>query len=295
MNKLLFNAYRVVVPKPLRTIIVRKSLHKKILSYYTSLPENDINEEQREVLDYLKYNELSVFPYPFQFQYDPENIEVLEDEVNGMRYVILENKRLYFKRGWSVKRIRRVFTDLEMEQDTDSPHRYLNGSTNLDGNDVVADIGAAEGNFSLSIVEKVKKLYIFEGNRSWVEALNTTFARWKDKVEIVDKFVADFDDDRHVRLDDFLRDRDKITFLKIDVDGTEQKVLNSCLSVLKENRPMQIALCTYHRNGDEKDFTNLLRNVGFRVIPSKGYMINYFDKQIKPPYLRRGLILASRN
>jgi len=31
---------------------------------------------------------------------------------------------------------------------------------NLNENDVVADIGAAEGNFSLSVIEKVKKLYI---------------------------------------------------------------------------------------------------------------------------------------
>jgi len=52
--------------------------------------------------------------------------------------------------------------------------------------------------------------------------------------------------------------------MKIDVDGAEQSVLNSCQPILKGNGPMKIALCTYHRNNDEKDFTTLLINNGFR-------------------------------
>jgi predicted RNA methylase len=41
--------------------------------------------------------------------------------------------------------------------------------------DVVADLGAAEGNFSLSIINKVKKIYIFEYDKEWVEALKAPF------------------------------------------------------------------------------------------------------------------------
>ena len=58
---------------------------------------------------------------------------------------------------------------------------------------------------------------------------------------------------------------------------------------------MRIALCTYHKNNDEKDFTALLQNCGFNVTASKGYMIHYYDKQMAAPYLRRGLIRAVRN
>jgi hypothetical protein len=295
MNKLLLNTYRVVVPKPLRTIIVRKALHRKILRYFGSLPESEVNDEQREVLDFLKFNPLSIFPYPFQFQYNPDTVNVIKDKVNRMHYVLLDNKRLYFKKNWSVKRIRRGFTNLMLEQDISSPHRYLNGVIYLNKNDVVADVGAAEGNFSLSVIEKIKKLYIFEYDREWVKALKLTFAPWKDKVEIVNKRVSDSDDAKNIRLDTFLKDRENVTFLKIDVDGAEQKVLNSCKTIINGSNPVKIALCTYHRNNDEKDFTRLLSDNGFRVKPSKGYMINYFDKQIKPPYLRRGLIMAFRD
>ena len=182
-----------------------------------------------------------------------------------------------------------------MEQDINSPHRYLDGFFNLDENDIVADIGAAEGNFSLSIVEKVKKLYIFEYNPEWVKALHLTFGRWKEKVEIINKRVDDFDDGRHIRFDTFLKDHEMVTFLKIDVDGAEQRVLKSCHTILNEKGPIKIALCTYHRNNDEKDFTGLLGNYGFKVRPTKGYMIQYFDKQIKPPYLRKGLLMAYRD
>ena len=38
----------------------------------------------------------------------------------------------------------------------------------------------------------------------------------------------------------------------------------------------------------------LLKNHGFSVTPSKGYMIHYYDKKMKAPYLRRGLIRAIR-
>jgi hypothetical protein len=55
-----------------------------------------------------------------------------------------------------------------------------------------------------------------------------------------------------------------------------------------------VALCTYHKNNDEEDFTALLKRHGFSVTPSKGYMINYYDKKMTAPYLRRGLIRAAR-
>ena len=50
MNKYLFTIYRILVPKPLRTIILKKSLRYKILNYFASLPENEVNDEQKEVL-----------------------------------------------------------------------------------------------------------------------------------------------------------------------------------------------------------------------------------------------------
>lgn len=294
MNKFLFPVYRILVPNPLRTIILKKTLRKRILKHYADLPENEINDEQKEVLKYLENDEIRIFPYPFHHNYSPEKIEVLYERGNGMHYVLQDGKRLYFKKRWKEKRIKRAYCDLVREQDLRSPHRYLTESFTIGNEDVLADIGAAEGNFSLAVVDKVRKIYLFEYDHEWTEALRATFAPWPEKVEIISKYVSDHNDSSHVRFDTFFENKKDITFLKIDVDGAESDVLKSCNEVLSTNQHFKIALCTYHKNDDEKDFTFLLENYGFKVTPSKGYMIHYYDKKMKAPYLRRGLIRAVR-
>jgi hypothetical protein len=294
MNYFLFQIYRILVPKPIRTSILKKTLRKKILKHFSLLPEKGINDEQREILRYLEKNKVRIFPYPFHDNYSPEKIEVILDRQNGMRYVLQDGKKLYFKKRWNEKRIKRAYSDLLREQDLNSPHKYLTESFTVGKDDVIADIGAAEGNFSLSVIEKVKKIYLFEYDQEWTRALKATFAPWAEKIEIINKYVSGSDDDSHIKLDSFYRENSDITFLKIDVDGAESVVLNSCNEVFKAGKPLKIALCTYHKNNDEADFTLLLKNHGFSVAPSNGYMIHYYDKKMKAPYLRRGLIRAIR-
>lgn len=294
MNKFLFPIYRILVPKPIRTVILKKSLRKKILKHFAQLPENEINDEHKEVLGYLENNPVRIFPYPFHDNYSSDKIDVFYAPETGMRYVLQDGKRLYFKKRWSGKRIKRAFSDLLREQDINSPHRYLTDKFTIVNDDVVADIGAAEGNFALSVIEKIKKLYLFEYDQEWIQALRATFAPWAEKVEIINKYVSDYNDDSHIRLDTFFDMKNDITFLKIDVDGAEAIVLNSCVEVFKAHNSFKVALCTYHKNNDEKDFTLLLKNHGFSISPSKGYMIHYYDKKMKAPYLRRGLIRAVR-
>ncbi|MGD0754417.1 MAG: FkbM family methyltransferase [Bacteroidales bacterium] len=294
MNKFLFPIYRILVPKPLRTVILKKRLRNKILKHFASLPENEINDEQKEVLQYLENDKVKIFPYPFHDNYSSEKIEVIYDREKGMRYVLQEGKRLYFKRRWNEKRIKRAYCDLMREQDTCSPHRYLTDSFSIGKDDILADIGAAEGNFSLAVIEKVRKIYLFEYDHEWTEALRATFAPWSEKVEIINKYISDHNDSSHIRFDTFFEKKKDITFLKIDVDGAESVVLNSCNEVFNGLESFKIAICTYHKNNDEKDFTALLKGYGFRITTSRGYMINYYDKKLKAPYLRRGLIRAIR-
>jgi hypothetical protein len=294
MNKLFFPLYRILVPKPLRTIILKKTLRKKILNHFASLPQSDVNIEQREVLTYLRENPVEIFPYPFRKNYSPDGIEVYYDSEKSMRYVLQEGKRLYFKKRWSEKRIKRAYSDLLREQDINSPHRYLTDSFEIGKDDVLADIGAAEANFSLAVIDQIKKVYLFEYDQEWTQALKATFAPWPSKVEIINKYVSDRDDDSHIKFDTFYKQKRDITFLKIDVDGAESVVLKSCTDMLRAEAPLKIALCTYHKNTDEEDFTLLLKNHGFSVTPSKGYMIHYYDKKMKAPYLRRGLLRAFR-
>ena len=156
----------------------------------------------------------------------------------------------------------------------------------------MADIGVAEGNFALGAVEKVKALYMFETDKEWIEALNATFEPWKDKVHIINKFVGDQNNSKQTTLDDFFMGKEPISFLKIDVDGAEAKLLKGCDQILSQKSPLKIALCTYHKQDDEKDFTTLLSRKGFSISHSDGYMLFHMDKKMKAPFFRRGLIRA---
>ncbi|MFN5423395.1 MAG: FkbM family methyltransferase [bacterium] len=291
---LLFQLYRVVVPKPIRTKILLNSLRKKIPAFHEADPSFVNDPERKEVIEFVKKNGVEVFPYSFTEQYVESDIDVFLDEQSGMRYVLMDGKRLYFKKRWTASRIRRSFHDLSLEQDNKSPHRYLSEDFKLADGDVLADVGAAEGNFSLSVIEAVKKVYLFESDPEWIEALKKTFEPWREKVEIIPKFISDKNDARNYTGDNFFADKE-LNFLKIDVDGGERKLLKGFDDILSQRTNLKIALCTYHQHDDEIEFSALLRNKGFSVTPSRGYMIFYYDKKLKAPYLRRALLRAVKS
>ena len=293
MNRLVSQIYRVVVPKFIRKKILAKKLPISILKYYASLPEAP-SKEIESVLNYLRTNPIAIFPYDFQNQYVTENIEIFDDNDKRLRYVLLDGKRLYFKRRWSKQKIRNLYNLLLKEQDIRSPHRYLTGQFKFEDGEVLVDVGVAEGNFALSVVEKASKLILIEADKEWIEPLNATFEPWKNKVLIVNKFVSDVTHSSNMRLDDFISIEKAGTFLKIDIEGGELRLLKGCKRILTEQKPLKIAICTYHKQEDEKEFLSLLTQNGFKTSHSDGFMLYYYDKKMTAPYFRRGLIRAER-
>jgi hypothetical protein len=285
--------YRLLVPKPIRTKILLSRLQKQIPAYHESSIGFNEDQERKEVVDYVRNHGVQIFPYHFTKNYKQEEIQVYHDDECGMHFVLQEGRRLYFKKKWTVNRIKKSFHDLTLEQDEMSPHRYLSNDFNLDENDVLADFGAAEGNFTLAVIDRIKKAYLFECDPEWIEALEMTFRPWKDKVAIVPKFVSDKNDDKHCSGDVFFKDKE-ISFLKIDVDGGERGLLKGFEKTLQQTPTMKIALCTYHQHNDEQEFTEMLTQMKYSVAPSRGYMIFHYDKKIKSPFIRRALIRAQK-
>src|SRR5690606_28226776 len=87
----------------------------------------------------------------------------------------------------------------------------------------------------------------------------------------------------------------RIDFIKIDVEGAEEKVINGALKTIKSSKnELQVALCTYHKDGDDKKFAHMLQELGFHVNFSDRHMIFlYSEAPLRPPYLRKGLIRAT--
>jgi len=300
MSSLVAKIYRTIVPENIRVKLFEakktkrvEKLKNEILSYYATLPPSEISEEILSVINYLKKNPLHVFPYEFQKQYTADKVTV-HTEVNGLKYVLHEGKKLFFKRSWAEGHVKDSYSFLSCEQHIDSPHRYLTKEFFVDENSVVADIGAAEGIFVLGLIEKISHLYLFETDTEWIEALQETYKPWKDKITIVNKFVSNINDSKHISLDSYFNSKTTLHFLKVDVDGAETDLLEGSKEILSKSDHLKLALCTYHRQQDEQQFGELLRKYGFRVTASKGYMLFFFEGIFEKPYLRRGLIRAEK-
>jgi len=260
------------------------------------LESRELNEEESAVLEWLKHNTIHAFPYDFTKKYLASDIEIFLDPVLKRKYVMLYNKKMYLPTNMKDTTIKHYINSIMLEQDDMSPHRYVVEKEHLKDK-VVADMGAAEGNFALSIIDYVKKVYIFECDPKWVEALKLTFKAYisnteeESKVVIVRKFIGDTVNNTHTTLDEYFNNK-QIDLIKADIEGSEVPMLKSGKVTLM-NKASNVILCAYHRASDEKDIKELLGEYGYEYNTSNGYMIFPFDKIIDKPCLRRALIYGN--
>lgn len=111
---------------------------------------------------------------------------------------------------------------------------------------------------------------------------------------IVKKFVSDITNKTNTTIDNFVLPGAESLFLKIDVEGAESRLLKGCKRILAEQKQMKVAICTYHKQDDENEFSSLLKLNRFNITHSDGYMLFLLDKKLKAPYFRRGLIRAEK-
>lgn len=260
----------------------RSRLLKKISKFALTEKGYNISNEA----DFLIKNGITVFPYPFINNYSKSSIEL--SKVDGYPVVNYKEKNLYFPNSYSDEKVINYAHNLFIEQDENSPHSYKSPIFNIDCNDILIDIGCAEANYSLEVVHLVKEVYLFEADRKWIDPLTRTFAPWKDKVKIYNK---KFGNEEGWIYEGF-QNRDLL--IKIDVDGNEREVLKSLDYLLKVAKSIKVAICTYHKNLDAIEFNDFFISRGFRTQFGKGFMLFYYDKKIKKPYLRPGILFAHK-
>ena len=232
-----------------------------------------------------------IFPYPYIKTLPSESIQVFFDNNKGLFFVIHEGKRLYFKKELNTEdKVRNTYYCVYIEQHKESPHCYLNEQFNIKGG-VMLDVGAAEGLLGLMLIEKLDKLYIFESEEEWIDALRATFDPWKEKVVIVNKYVSDKNEGNYITLDAIIKD-EVIELIKIDVEGAEQEILSGASDTLKKTK--KLCICTYHKNRDEIVLNEYLKKIGWITSFSNNYMLFTYSK-LCPPYFRKCLIRAERN
>ncbi|GHV21192.1 hypothetical protein FACS1894174_04270 [Bacteroidia bacterium] len=267
-------------------------LRRKILTYYGKNPPDTSDKGKIDALDFLKANRITYFPYNFTLKYHPDNFEIFFDSEKQMYYVLYENQsRLYLKKKYTEKEAREYYHSIRIEQDVNSPHRYMSSDFYVSENDVVADVGGAEGIFALdSLHRNASKAYIFEPDNEWLEPLKATFEPWKDRVEIIQKFVSDRNDDKNISLDSFFSGKKLPDMVKLDVEGMERSVFAGAKKIL-DHSPQKIATCTYHRHNDDVEFPKMLADKGYKTFVSPNYMLT-IDDNLRAPFFRRGLVFG---
>jgi hypothetical protein len=260
-------------------------LFKKIL------PDTDENK----LYAFMGKHGLTPYPYPFFLKYKKLPIDCFWDEQLGIYYVLYTNKKLYYPASYN-KNTRELivnYRSLLAEQDIHSPHQYIKTLNRLSGKTLL-DVGAAEGIFTLSVIEIINHAYLFECDQNWISALKATFAPWKDKITIVPKYVSDKNDTSNITLDHFLEDKDKANlFLKMDIEGYEQTSLRGAVNTLKNRKDIDFSICTYHRKEDAEKIKNLLDACNFETEFTEGFL--YYEKDFRKAIIRKKIISENYN
>ena len=251
----------------------------------------------QETMEYWKTHEISVF-----------NQHVPEDRGTGNRVFFDEDlpyiyfktvggewRKMYYPRDEKFLTLNgeQFVADLMREQLPTSPHLYIKGEHKICAGDIVIDAGVCEGNFALRYIDLCSKMYLFESAPRWLEPLNRTFKDYRDKVEIIPRFVSNVTDDKNITIDDALPDlRGEKIFLKMDIEGAEPLALRGAKRILTNNF-VKASICSYHNADDLIKIKSIMQSYGYKTSTSAGWMIFIYDPKIwDTADFRKGIVYA---
>lgn len=196
------------------------------------------------------------------------------------------NNKLYWPNKFSVSGINQVTAETF---DINDWHYYQYKKTVIENNEILLDIGTAEGLFPLTVIEKCNHIYMIEPSKIFITSLEKTFNNFQHKATIINTAVGSKDDevffnedslDGQVsntnsgndkislrKIDTLFKDK-KITYLKADIEGFEQEMLLGAEETIKKNKP-KIAITTYHKENNPKEIIALIKS----YVPEYNYFI----------------------
>lgn len=265
----------------------------ELVKYYKQYPQM-VQKDMLDVLDYISTKEsISDFNTPF-FDYERINdIEVFWDSDEKLYYVYHNGKKMYFSAYFkNEKQVERYYSGLVKEQNINSPHRYLDDVFCIEEGDVILDGGVAEGNFSLDVIEKAKHVVLVEASDEWIRPLELTFAPYKEKVTIINKFLSDHDDENNITIDSIYKEY-SINRIKLDIEGGEVTALTKASMCMQDQDGLKLAVCSYHNIRDEQEITRTLNEYGYKTYTTPGYM-TFLSTECEPKLFVRGIVKGSK-
>lgn len=277
------------------------SIRKEIVEIYFD-SHKDEADQYRDELRYLKNAHTMIpFLYPQTKKINPPVSGY--DKKHKLSFVIHNNNRLYFPKGWSPESASNAYRNY-IEQENllgggyteKAPHQYVTESFHVEQGDIVVDAGCAEALFALDSIERAKHVYLLEADAIWFKPLQETFAPYKDKITIIPKFLSSENSENTVTLNSlFEKFREESFFIKMDIEGAEESVIQASKDFFTSQNKIKFACCTYHKARHAETIASLLSDMNYNFEFSDGYMLFPWDKQQQPPYFRKGLIRATNS
>jgi hypothetical protein len=266
---------------------------KAVLNHYSNIDPETLAPEIKEGLKFLRCHKYTPLPYKWTRKYDNLIPEVFRDEEDKFLYVWYEGKKMYFPKSFTSSEVVWAVRAALREQDPNSPHLYLTRDFQPPEDSIIIDAGVAEGNFSLSVIEKARRLYLIECDPGWMEALRHTFEPWKEKVIFVEKFLSDVPGDLTTSIDELLDMEEKGPFfIKLDIEGYEKKALSGMKKLMESGVPVRMNVCTYHYPDDYNAIRAALARFGFDCRVTDGYVLFFHPGE--EPSFRKVLIRAEK-
>lgn len=264
-------------------------------AYWEYKHRNRLQDPQvQEIINYIdKKHRVGLLNYDFVDDYRKQPVELYLDEDCQMLYIPYKGRRMYFPRSWDEEKAVQYFRSLLAEQDERSPHCYRHNGYDVREGDVVADVGAAEGIFTLDVIDIAKKVYLIEADGEWLEALRQTFRNDSDKVQILYGFADCVAEGDRVTLDSLFTE--EINYIKMDIEGYEKPALQGADRLLTNCEDIRCAICAYHCREDEEWISDYLQKHGFMTDVSEGYMCpDWTVEAYLEAELRRGIVFGKK-
>lgn len=270
-------------------------LGEDLIKYFLkTLKKKYFDCEDQEILDILKHYEVKGFNIFGTYNAHEGKKSLVYRDTDNAPYILFEGKKMYYPMTFCFfhQNGQEYVKDVLGEQGELSPHKYIRTPEDIPENAVIVDAGVCEGNFALRYIEKAKKIYLIEPDHIWMDALKKTFAPYSDKVVFCEKFLGNNDTKDTIKLDSLVKEN--INFLKMDIEGAEIDALSGGAQILTCSNA-KCAICSYHKQYDERNIKALLKTYGYRTSTSKGYMFFIHDTTIKDSLdFRRGIVYGNK-
>lgn len=262
--------------------------YEKISRYYLGTSDTIVAEAIRA----LSKNKRMMIPFEYTKKIKNQKYEIfnLASDYPG---VLINGKQIYFPINTKKKQIAEAMQVHFIEQDPESPHRYILDKSKISGHTAIL-IGASDGIFALEIMDYYKHIFLFESDINWIEPLTRTLEQYKNKITIVNKYVSDKLSDTETTLDSYFYDyKYSIDFLQADVEGAAYELLKGGREILEKNN-IKLAIACYHYHNEAELIGEILQVMGYKVTFSKRFVYMWMQK-LKEPYFRKGILFGDKD